>query len=185
MPSVKRRKRKRPQGPPSDVRDANSQVVATFAHHQTDRGRGAHCPLLIATDDPHDRAHSIRRTIGEQELVPAPEAGEHRTVPRRYPACYMVGSNGTRVSFETAFDELAAREARLENMTLKRGRPFQDMKGVLAEAPRAMYEALARMEAAGQGRDRTRRVTRQAMTPEERRLESLGTQLLARAEPLA
>jgi len=72
----------------------------------------------VPTADPFDRAHDVRDTEGY--LVSAASLnGQARA--RRYPEVYMVGPAQRRVSFETAFDDLHARECWLRSEGLAVG----------------------------------------------------------------
>lgn len=128
-PAKAQRKRKKPRIP-QDVRDANTRVVMTCA------------PLddTYETADPNDRAHNVRFENGG--LRPARLVPKRHTRARRYPACYMVGPVQHRVSFETAFEETADREARLESMGLHLHRPVSSGSPIAA----AVQQALARMQ---------------------------------------
>lgn len=70
---------------------------------------------LVATADPHDRAHAVRSASGL--LVPAGVGGRPTpgllARPRLYPRCYMTGAG---VSVESVYDDTEARRHRLDGV---------------------------------------------------------------------
>lgn len=125
MLKPKKAARRRPGPPPT--RYTNAQVVMTFASE-------AACE---ETTDPWDRAHRVMMSFGGLQPAAVERGGRVVWVlasarPRMYPPCYMVGPDGARVSFESAFERLDELQRALD---LDRG-------GTMADA---VYSALNRL----------------------------------------
>lgn len=106
------------------VRFTNAQVFMT----------GADPAQTFPTTDPFDRAHIAKCADGlrpaavrrKGKIVPTIPDGNPTTItaaPRMYPPCYLVGTNGHTVSFETAIEDHATRERWLEENGLIEPRP--------------------------------------------------------------